>query len=72
VLASHYAEPLQRIVRVAADLRAAPSAEAPVIRRVERDEPFAMLEESVGWAWGYAGRERRVGYIPIEALSAAY
>ena len=29
-----------------------------------------MLDDSVGWAWGYAGEERRVGYVRSEALSA--
>ena len=33
-------------------------------------EPFAMLDDSVGWAWGYAGEKRRVGYVPSEALRA--
>jgi hypothetical protein len=29
-----------------------------------------MLDESLGWAWGYAGSDRRVGYLPDEALAA--
>jgi len=28
-----------------------------------------MLDDSVGWAWGYAGKERRVGYVRSEALT---
>jgi hypothetical protein len=31
---------------------------------------FASLDDSLGWSWGYAGPERRVGYVPSEALSA--
>jgi len=27
-----------------------------------------MLDESLGWAWGYAGDDRRVGYVPTDAL----
>ena len=27
-----------------------------------------MLDESLGWAWGYAGSDQRVGYVPSEAL----
>jgi hypothetical protein len=27
-----------------------------------------MLDDSLGWAWGYAGEERRVGYVPSSAL----
>jgi hypothetical protein len=29
-----------------------------------------MLDDSVGWAWGYAGRDRRVGYVRSEILAA--
>jgi hypothetical protein len=29
-----------------------------------------MLDDSAGWAWGYAGQERRVGYVPSDALKA--
>ena len=29
-----------------------------------------MLDDSLSWAWGYAGEERRVGYIPSDALAA--
>jgi hypothetical protein len=27
-----------------------------------------MLDDSLGWAWGYAGKDRRVGYVRSEAL----
>jgi hypothetical protein len=27
-----------------------------------------MLDDSLGWAWGYAGADRRVGYLPSDAL----
>jgi hypothetical protein len=49
-------------------LRASPSDEAAEIREMQAGEPFAMLDESVGWCWGYAGKDRRVGYIRSEAL----
>jgi hypothetical protein len=26
-------------------------------------ETFAMLDDTVGWAWGYASQDRRVGYV---------
>jgi hypothetical protein len=32
-------------------------------------EPFEMLDESLGWAWGYGGADRRVGYVPSDALA---
>jgi hypothetical protein len=68
VIASHYAEPLDCRIAVATALRSGPSDEAPVIRELEAGEPFAMLDDSLGWAWGYAGEERRVGYVPSGAL----
>ena len=30
-----------------------------------------MLDDSLGWAWGYAGKDRRVGYVRSDALAAA-
>jgi len=27
-----------------------------------------MLDDSLGWAWGYAGDDRRVGYVESSAL----
>jgi hypothetical protein len=70
VIASHYAEPVERRIASAASLRIAPSDEANAIRDLEPGEPFAMLDESVGWAWGYAGKERRVGYVRSGALES--
>jgi hypothetical protein len=70
VIASHYAEPLERSVGTVTRLRAGPSAEAAVVRELQPGEPFAMLDDSLGWAWGYAGKERRVGYVPTDALAA--
>jgi hypothetical protein len=29
-----------------------------------------MLDDSLGWAWGYAGSDRRVGYVRSETLTA--
>jgi hypothetical protein len=69
VIASHYAVPVQRYVGFATELRRGASENAEVIRELEAGEPFAMLDDSVGWAWGYAGPERRVGYVQSDALS---
>ena len=27
-----------------------------------------MLDDSLGWAWGYGGTERLVGYVPSDLL----
>jgi len=70
VIALHYAEPLNRVVRLAATLRAAPSDESEALAQLTAGEPFAMLDNSLGWAWGYAGHDRRVGYLPAESLGS--
>ena len=68
MIASHYAEPLACRIAAATALRSGPSGEAAVIRELETGEPFALLDNSLGWAWGYAGEERRVGYVRSETV----
>jgi len=68
VIASHYAESVERRLRSRAALRSAPSADAETVRQLEPGERFEMLDDSLGWAWGYAGADRRVGYLPSETL----
>jgi hypothetical protein len=68
VIASHYAEPIERNVSVAAELRAEPSDEAAVLRKLQPGESFQLLDDTLGWAWGYAGDDRQVGYVKSEAL----
>jgi Bacterial dipeptidyl-peptidase Sh3 domain len=70
VIASHYAEPLSRYIGTTTALRGAASEGAPVLRELASGEPFQMIDDSVGWAWGYAGKERRVGYVRSSALTA--
>ena len=69
VIASHYAEPALRAVKSAGPLRAGPTADADVVGEVAAGDSFEMLDDNRGWAWGYAGAERRVGYLPSEAVS---
>jgi hypothetical protein len=68
VIASHYAEPLDCRIASPTALHDAPSDEAAVIREMIVGEPFDMLDDSLGWAWGYAGKERRVGYVRSDAV----
>jgi len=49
-------------------LRSGPSDDAEALLELKPGDPFAMLDNSLGWAWGYAGRERRVGYVRADAL----
>jgi hypothetical protein len=71
VIASHYAEPVERVIVHMEALRSGPSEAAKALRRLVPGEPFWMLDDGVGWAWGYAGEERRVGYVRVGAVSAA-
>ena len=68
VIASHYAEPLDRALATATILRVDPSDNAEAVLDLDAGDPFALLDNSLGWAWGYAGGERRVGYVRSEAL----
>ena len=69
MIASHYAEPQARVIGMPAALRIAPVEDSAVIRALTTGEPFALLDDSLGWAWGYAGAERRVGYVRSGALA---
>jgi len=60
---------MQRVIGAATSLRARPDEEAPLIRDLQEGEPFEMLDDSLGWAWGYAGDERRVGYVRSDVLT---
>jgi len=70
VIASHYAEPLSRVMATAAVLRSEPTDSAAAIRDLDAGETFEMLDDSLGWAWGYAGTEGRVGYVKANALAS--
>ena len=51
-------------------LRKAPADDAETLGSLAAGEHFAMLDDSLGWAWGYAGGGRRVGYVRSETLTA--
>ncbi len=68
VIALHYALPLLRTVAVSAPLRAEASEDSPAIAELQPGEPFEMLDDSLGWAWGYGGAKRLVGYLHSESL----
>jgi Bacterial dipeptidyl-peptidase Sh3 domain len=69
VIASHYASPVARTVKSATVLRSASEQGAEAIAQLAVGTTFALLDDSLGWAWGYAGEERRVGYVPSSALA---
>jgi len=70
VIASHYAQPLERVITRPSSIRARPSNEAETVAQLEAGEPFSMLDNSLGWAWGYAGKDRLVGYVRSEDIGA--
>ena len=53
-----------------ATLRDNPSDEAEALLELKPGDPFSMLDNSLGWAWGYAGKNRRVGYVRAEGVGA--
>jgi hypothetical protein len=69
VIASHYAETVDRVIVASSILRESPSDEGEAVRELEPGEAFAMLDDSLGWAWGYAGEDRRVGYVRSEVVA---
>ena len=70
VIASHYAEPVERRLLSSAALYLEPADAGSAIHRLRKGTLFRMLDDTLGWAWGYAGKERRVGYVRSEALAA--
>ncbi|WP_309661653.1 hypothetical protein [Sphingomonas sp.] len=51
-------------------LLAGPSDDADALFELKPGDPFSMLDNSLGWAWGYAGKDRRVGYVRSENVGA--
>lgn len=70
MIASHYAEPLPRQLTEPAPLLAEAGEDASELARLDAGDMLLMLDCSRGWAWGYAGEQRRVGYVRAEAVSA--
>jgi dipeptidyl peptidase-like protein len=70
VIASHYAEAVERQIASPTPLRSGPADEAEIVRDLTQGEAFDMLDDSLGWAWGYAGADRRVGYVHLSAVAA--
>jgi hypothetical protein len=68
VIASHYAAPVGRTLKGRTKLFEAASQDSAEITTLEAGEPFDLLDDSLGWVWGYAGADRRVGYVRSSAL----
>jgi len=68
VIASHYAEPLLRHLAEDAPLLADRADDAAPVAMLAAGDALHMLDCSLGWAWGYAGEDHRVGYVRASAL----
>ncbi|MEO7815200.1 MAG: SH3 domain-containing protein [Sphingomicrobium sp.] len=69
VVASHYAEPLVRLILSPAQFFEAADDGAAVIGALNPGDELRMLDNSRGWAWGY-DPDGRVGYVRSAALKA--
>ena len=68
MIASHYAEPLERVLITDAELIANPQTSEAPLARLEAGEEMRVLDISRGWAWGY-GPGGQVGYVPAAAIT---
>ena len=68
VIASHYAEPLLRLIATPATAYNEPSVDSTVLGEVVPGDELRMLDCSRGWAWGYLA-DGRVAYIEASAVS---
>lgn len=69
VIASHYAEGMTRRLGRPATLRAGPAFDAQAVSEFVAGTLFELLDDTRGWAWGYAGDDRLVGYVESASLA---
>jgi hypothetical protein len=69
VIASHYAEPVERRIARSTPLFEEANDRSAPLAKLDRGDLFLMLDDSLGWAWGYGGEGRLVGYVPADALA---
>ena len=67
VVASHYAEPLLRRIVSPSPFFADPDDSSDPLATLVAGDVLRMLDNSRGWAWGYAPNGR-VGYVRSAAL----
>ena len=68
VIASHYAEPMAKPLTRDAVLREAADSNGTPLGDLAAGAVFEMLDNSRGWAWGYAP-DGRVGYVESSAFA---
>ncbi|NWG45526.1 MAG: C40 family peptidase [Alphaproteobacteria bacterium] len=60
-----------QVTASSAPLRRTPSPEAGLETELLHGEPFHVYDEADGWAWGQAGIDDYVGFVPLACLAAA-
>jgi hypothetical protein len=61
---------LLRRLAAPAPLRRAASEDSETAAELATGDDFWLLDHTSGWAWGYGGDEKRVGYVRSEILAA--
>lgn len=67
LIASHYADPLDRTIIASIEFRATAANDGDVLGSLAKGNVLRMLDCSRGWAWGY-GPDGRVGYVSAAAI----
>ena len=57
------------MIALATALQCLPDEASKATAELEPGAPFVMLDDTLGWAWGYAGKDRRVGYVESGAVA---
>lgn len=68
VISSHYADPVRLELVAPTQLKSQAEGDSETLAELAAGQGFRMLENKLGWAWGYADADGRVGYVPSEAL----
>ena len=68
-IVSHYAQPVARTLAQDTILHVDPDEASDAMAKLVTGDPFDLLDSRGGWAWGYGGKNRHVGYIKESALA---
>jgi hypothetical protein len=71
VFVPHYAVPIPYVVEREAAVSSAPREDAPLRETLPAGAAFDVLDIAGAWAWGQAGEDGCVGYLPVAALRRA-
>ena len=66
---SHYAQPVSRTLAQDTILHVDADEQSDAMAKLVQGDQFELLDSRGGWAWGYGGKDRRVGYIVESALA---